>query len=226
MSHEVRTVRGLGREFQVLLNSEVDHIQNILRAGRFYELEELELIAEFAGDPKRILDIGANIGNHSIYFAHRFDPIRTIPVEPNPVILPLLRANLGLNWHKSFDLSFTGYGFSDRSATGTSFTASEANIGGAKLKVDPSGPVPIVAADEALPGETFDLIKIDVEGMENEVIAGMSGILTRSRATVFVEVLFDNIDPVILKLRSLGYAYRTSYQRYGRCINLLFDKPA
>lgn len=65
MSHEVRTIRGLGREFQVLLNSEVDHIQNILRAGQFYELEELELIAEYAGDPKRILDIIVRSQKHA-----------------------------------------------------------------------------------------------------------------------------------------------------------------
>src|SRR5512146_803940 len=102
MASEVRTIRGLGREFKFLLNSEVDHIQNIIRTGQFYELEELEMIAEFAGAPKRILDVGANIGNHSIYFAHRFNPLRTVPVEPNPLIVPLLRGNLGLNWHTSF----------------------------------------------------------------------------------------------------------------------------
>src|ERR1700716_1912497 len=105
MNYHIQSVQALGRNFDFLLNSEIDHIQNVIRSGQFYEVEELELIAESAGSPKRILDVGANIGNHTIYFAHRFNPDLTIPVEPNPVVIPLLRANAGLNWHSSFDLS-------------------------------------------------------------------------------------------------------------------------
>ena len=40
----------LGREFDFLLNSDIDHIQNVVRSGQFYEIEELELIAEIATD--------------------------------------------------------------------------------------------------------------------------------------------------------------------------------
>jgi FkbM family methyltransferase len=226
MNYHIQTIQALGREFNFLLNSEIDHIQNVIRSGQFYEIEELELLVEFAGNPKRILDVGANIGNHSIYFAHRFNPDLIIPVEPNPVVVPLLRANAGLNWHRSFDLSVVGYGFSDRSATGVASTLSEANLGGTKLQVDEGGSIPIIAADVALPGMVFDLIKIDVEGMEREVVSGMSAILARSRAVVFIEVLFKHVDSTIAQLGSLGYVYRTSYQRYGRCINLLFEKVA
>jgi FkbM family methyltransferase len=226
MSFDIQTIRALGREFNFLLNSEIDHIQNVIRSGQFYEIEELELIVEFAGSPKRILDVGANIGNHSIYFAHRFNADLTIPVEPNPAVVPLLRANAGLNWHRSFDLSMVGYGFSDRSATGVSCVSSPANLGGAKLQVDEGGSIPIVSADAALPGMAFDLIKIDVEGMEREVVSGMSAILARSSAVVFIEVLFKNVDSTIAQLSALGYVYTTCYQRYGRCINLLFEKVA
>jgi FkbM family methyltransferase len=226
MTYHMQRVRALGREFDFLLNSEIDHIQNVIRSGQFYETEELELIVEFADNPKRILDVGANIGNHSIYFAHRFNADLTIPVEPNPVVVPLLRANAGLNWHRSFDLSLVGYGFSDRSATGVSSMLSPANLGGAKLQVDEGGSIPIIAADVALPGMAFDLIKIDVEGMEREVVSGMAAILARSKAVVFIEVLFKHVDSTIAQLGSLGYVYRTSYQRYGRCINLLFEKVA
>jgi FkbM family methyltransferase len=184
MNYHIQTIRALGREFDFLLNSEIDHIQNVIRSGQFYETEELELIVEFAGNPKRILDVGANIGNHSIYFAHRFDADLTIPVEPNPVVVPLLRANAGLNWHRSFDLSMVGYGFSDRTATGVARTLSAANLGGTKLQVDEGGSIPIISADAVLPGMAFDLIKIDVEGMEREVVSGMSAILARSKAVV------------------------------------------
>jgi FkbM family methyltransferase len=224
MNYHMQSIRALGRDFDFLLNSEIDHIQNIIRSGKFYEVEELELIAEYAPSPKRILDVGANIGNHTIYFAHRFNPDLTVPVEPNPLVIPLLRANAGLNWHRSFDLSLVGYGFSDQSTTGVCRTLSPENLGGAKLELCEKGPIPIIAADVALPGMEFDLIKIDVEGMESEVVSGMSKILARSRAVVFIEVLFKNVDSIMTQLNSLGYAYRTSHQRYGRCINLLFER--
>jgi FkbM family methyltransferase len=224
MNYQMQSIRALGRDFNFLLNSEIDHIQNVIRSGQFYEVEELELIAECAGNPKRILDVGANIGNHTIYFAHRFNPDLTIPIEPNPVVIPLLRANAGLNWHRSFDLSLVGYGFSDRSASAICRTLSPANLGGTKLELDEEGRIPIMAADVALPGMKFDLIKIDVEGMEHEVVSGMSELLARSRAVVFIEVLFKNVDSTIAQLYSLGYVYKTSHQRYGRCINLLFEK--
>jgi FkbM family methyltransferase len=224
MGLEIQTIQGLGREFHFVLNSAVDHIQSVIRSGTFYELQELELIAELVDRPRRILDVGANLGNHTLYFAHRFDPELTIPVEPNPRVVPLLRANLGLNWHHSFDLSLVGYGLSDHEGYGTSHLKSEANLGGARLIADDNGSVPIVTGDNALEGISFDLIKIDVEGMENQVLTGMAGILARSDALVFVEVLLGNIDATIAQMRKLGYLYREAYQRYGRCLNLIFEK--
>jgi FkbM family methyltransferase len=223
MDLDLQTVRALGREFHFVLNSAKDHIQNVIRSGTFYELEELELIADLVEQPRRILDVGANIGNHALYFAHRFDPDLTIPVEPNPRVVPLLRANLGLNWHPSFDMSLVGYGLSDQEGLGTSHLKSESNLGGARLLPTIDGSIPIVTADIALDGMTFDLIKIDVEGMENQVIRGMTDILARSDALVFVEVLLSNIDATMVQMEELGYAYRQSYQRYGRCLNLIFE---
>lgn len=224
MGYQVETIHALERDFHFVLNSEVDHIQNVIRAGSFYELEELNLVAELAGNPKAILDVGANIGNHTLYFAHCFNPDVTIPIEPNPLVTPMLRANLALNWHPSFDLSLVGFGFSDKPGRGVAHTPSKANLGGSKLEMDERGVIPVVTADDTLPGRHFDLIKIDVEGMENMVIAGMADILRRSNALVFVEVIFKNIDTTISQLRALGYTYVTSYQRYGRCINLIFEK--
>lgn len=221
---EIISVRDLGSTFRFLITHKDDHIQKTLLSGRFYEAEELELIASYTEHPRGILDVGANVGSHSIYFAHRFQPEVLIPVEPNPAITDVLKANLGLNWHPSMDLSLVGSGLSNRAGHGHAAVASERNLGGARLVPDAGGIIPVHRGDDVLGGRPFDLIKIDVEGMELEVIEGLAATLMRSRATVFVEVLFANIDPTIEAMRKHGYGYTDSYQRYGRCINLLFQK--
>ena len=55
-------------------------------------------------------------------------------------------------------------------------------------------------ADDIFPDQEFDLIKIDVEGMEFAVVAGISHLLRRSDATVFIEVLITNIDGSIAQM--------------------------
>jgi FkbM family methyltransferase len=182
------------------------------------------LITEHAKSPKRILDIGSNIGNHSIFFAHQFNPDRLVPVEPNPAITNILKANLGMNWHKSMDLTYVGAGLSDHPGRGESQVASRSNMGGAKLIQNDHGIIPIYRGDDIFSTETFDLIKIDVEGMEFQVLTGMKSLLTRSSGMVFLEVLIPNIDQAISMMSEVGYQYEVSYQRYGRCINLIFIK--
>jgi len=89
---------------------------------------------------------------------------------------------------------------------------------------DAAGTIPIVTGDQALRGASFDLIKIDVEGMENQVIEGLARTLARSDALVFVEVLMPNRETTVAQLARLGYVFRQSFQRYKRCINLIFAK--
>lgn len=214
----------LGREFTFATEAEDDHIQRIVRSGSFYELEELELMARVAGAPRRILDVGANIGNHSVYFAHRFDADLVVPVEPNPLVVGLLRENLRLNWRPCMDLRLVGAGLSDRPGSGEMIVASTANLGGAKLDQGDGGSIPVYRGDDVFPDEAFDLIKIDVEGMELHVVAGLAEVLRRSDATVFLEVLIGNIDEAIEQMRALGYRYRMSHRRYGRCLNLIFQR--
>ena len=60
--------------------------------------------------------------------------------------------------------------------------------------------------------------------MENQVIEGLARTLARSDALVFVEVLMPNRETTVAQLARLGYVFRQSFQRYKRCINLIFAK--
>jgi FkbM family methyltransferase len=220
--------------FTFLLNSRRDHIQKFLERGEFYEREELELICQFAADAKRLLDVGANIGNHSIYLAHRLNLTRVTPIEPQPSILPVLKANLGLNWHKSFDLSHLGLALSDRSGLARIGDFDENNIGGTRvvpmLSDEASTPpgrafdVPLRAGDDLFRPGDFDLIKIDVEGLEIAVMEGMRNLLAAFEGVIFVEVHDDNAAHFADGIKGFGFRKAAVYRRYQRCENWVLTR--
>ena len=74
-----------------------DNIGHSINQYGIYEREELELLFEFLAPVAQVvrkgvaLDIGANIGNHSIFFSDYFSKI--IAFEPNPHTYRLLEYN-------------------------------------------------------------------------------------------------------------------------------------
>lgn len=150
-----------------------DAIQREHVAGRFYEQEELAIIAKHFPIGGSFLDIGANVGNHSLFlliFAHAR---LVVPVEPNPVAAELLIANLYLNGVEGrVDFSRIGYGASDVESDHFGARWNARNLGGARL-VEGGGDIPVIPAGALLEKEAFDLVKIDVEGMELKVLASL-----------------------------------------------------
>jgi hypothetical protein len=74
-----------------------DPIQRAHRNGTFYEAEDLALIAPHVPQGSTFVDIGANVGNHTVYAAMILGVARVIPVEPNPLALRLLMLNVMMN---------------------------------------------------------------------------------------------------------------------------------
>jgi hypothetical protein len=67
-------------------------------------------------------------------------------------------------------------------------------------------PVPIVALDEAFDRARLDLVKIDVEGMEMDVLAGAARTLGRFRPLLYVENEHPEASPALLqRLADLDY---------------------
>ncbi len=59
-----------GKHFQLATPSRADHIPQVVsQEGTFYEVELLERIKELIAPSGHVLDVGANIGNHTLYFA-------------------------------------------------------------------------------------------------------------------------------------------------------------
>ena len=139
-------------------------------AGNFYEPFELDYCREQVPPGGIIVDVGANTGNHTVYFAQFLKPRLLIPVEPIDVAADLLRANAKLN---GAVIDERGLGLAAADAPG--LLAMTVGIEMAMAKVDPGavnkGTVCAVKLDDLVP-ERVDFLKIDVEGYEINVLTG------------------------------------------------------
>lgn len=191
-----------------------DVIQKSHLSGAFYEPEELEIIRQFCPPGAVFCDIGANIGNHSLFALKFLRVSKAILFEPNPRAIEILRSNLELNGVIDLcDLSHIGIGLSDFSGSGLSIEAPRRNLGAGRL-VEGEGDLKVMPGDAALAGQTIDFIKIDVEGMEMRVLAGLSETISKSRPRIFIEVDRANRTDFTSWVRENDYSVRAKFKRY------------
>lgn len=203
-----------------------DVIQREHQAGRFYEPEELHLIRTFFPTGGVFCDIGANVGNHSLYVGLFLEPSRIICFEPNPAIIPTLRANILLNGLEDIcDLEHLGLGLSSSFQDRLGMVFGARNVGAGRLRAN-MGDLRTVPGDSLLADRRVDFIKLDVEGMELDVLRGLAQTIAASRPVIFVECANLNIDPVIDMLGAWGYSKMAEWRRYEQNINLLFQPDA
>lgn len=163
------------------------------------------------------LDVGANIGNHSLFFSCHFR--RVLAVEPNPRTLHVLRANAGLS---GADITVLPLGFADREGALQFWSNRSGNLGASGFAFA-QGPTdasngeaiecPVRRGDDVLgevaPGRVA-LIKLDVEGAELSALRGLGACLERDRPLVMFECLRATGEgggqAIFDFLRSKGYA--------------------
>jgi FkbM family methyltransferase len=194
-----------------------DHIGDQIRARELYERDQLEFLRDYVLDldhcrVQTALDVGANIGNHSLFFADLF--AKVIAFEPNPLARSILDINLRLN--EISNVEVRPVGLSDKRSQ-ASITIPVENLGGARVfegthSTQSSDLVELVRGDEAIAIDTpIGLIKIDVEGAEAAALAGLHGTIVRHRPIIVLEQLSTAIDaatgesPSFSMLRELDY---------------------
>jgi len=209
------------RKFRFLVDEIHDSVQNFHACGRFYELEELELLRKAAPPKPRILEVGAHVGNHTVFFSAFLDAERIVPIEPNARAQASLRINCLLNNAANVDLSRVDHALGAECGTGSIASPMQYSSGSAFIALGTDGPVKIVPGDELFPEDTFDLIKIDVEGMEIDVLRGLAGLIQRCRPVLFVEVK-DEHDAAFQELiKGWGYSIATQTRMYPQLTNYL-----
>lgn len=186
----------------------------IVATKNFYEGQFLEFVSKFYRTNSYIIDCGANIGNHTIYFAKVLGA-KTIAIEPEPHNFACLKLNVYLNKLVAKVQIFNCALGSDVGEI--KLAMSIGNNFGSFTGVNTIGEyesmvvtAPVAKLDDiidiAKPEGKVSIIKIDVEGMELDVLRGAAKVISRDYPAIAVEC--SSHDALLLiegELQQYGY---------------------
>jgi len=172
--------------------------------GLFYEQDELTYLASRIRTGATIVDIGANTGNHTVYFAHVMEARKVIPIEPSPQAIQALERAVAINHLTTVDLSKLGVGVGREAGTFRLQLSQRGGLGATSLAVDPAGDVRVVPVDTLIQ-EPVDVLKIDVESMEMSVLEGAKALIAQSRPLIFIEIADPNTAAFLTWIDVHGY---------------------
>jgi FkbM family methyltransferase len=178
------------REGLMLYNPVDQYIgASIERYGEFSYFES-QLFAQLCGPGDTVFDVGANIGAHTLAFARMVGPQGFVyAFEPVRVIFNVLCANVALNGYENVQGVHAVAGRAPGVERIPDLLHDEpGNFGSFSENYFGDGrPVPRIPLDAFSDAGKVALVKIDVEGMEGEVIAGATDLIARHRPVLFVE---------------------------------------
>lgn len=176
---------------------------------------EVELMSKLPLEGKTVLDIGANIGTHTLPLSKLVGPNgKVIAFEPQPTFMSLLERNVQQNGIGNVVVG----NFAAGNRNGEVEIAGLPKLGGDEYPFNMGG-VPLSDGDkwgEPTQGQmiTIDsmnikecaLIKIDAEGMEVEILRGAKETIARCEPFLYVEANGDDCSEIAAVLEELGYA--------------------
>ncbi len=154
---------------------------------------------------KRIIDVGANIGKYSLLFSENKDS-KVVSFEPIHENFVALLNNVGQN--KAFNINPILLGCYDENKE-VEINLCEENSGAHSIHFDrgyKKDKINVVTLDSFLEDRDFnpDFIKIDVEGVELNVLKGAIETIKKDKPVIFLEI-FNEKEEIFNLLEGLGY---------------------
>lgn len=176
-----------GRSVTFQFQDPTDYIaKKIIESKVFYELDVLEEISRLGVGDGLFVDAGANIGNHSLFFSIILDR-EVAAFEPAEEAFSQLIRNIRLNRAEGL-VSCHRMALGAESGRGYMKIVA-GNLGASSFSHDADGGVELETLDSVLyeRKQPIALIKIDVEGLEVDVLQGAVKILGRDMPLLIVE---------------------------------------
>lgn len=202
-----RTASYADDEFVLIFADEQDHIaRQVGSTGTFYEFELLRALEPLISPGDVVLDVGANIGNHTIFFAG-VTGARVVAVEPIELARKCLLASITANGFQD-RIGVLPFALGAKASRATVGTIDQNNLGATRLHPSDDGLVEVKTLDSVRDSlhHQIRVIKVDVEGMELDVLLGARDTLRTDRPVVVCECQsVANLSAVSRELQTYGY---------------------
>ena len=188
-----------------LPNHDLDYIQsNLFTKHTPYELGMLQdMKARF--DEGVFLDVGANIGNHSLYMLANTNA-DVVAFEPNDKLAEALHISLMLN-NFGERAEIKAHGLGEVECYAKFKDDLPENLGAQEIETG-SGEILIKTLDSLEFSNNISMIKMDVEGMEISVLKGSAEIIKHNRPKLYIEAQkLEDFKEISSFLSGLGYVY-------------------
>lgn len=211
--HVLRFAYGGAHEIALSLpNAQDDYLQRMILKNRaFYEGR---LLATVQGmnliDAKTtVCDIGANIGNHAVFFGKVLGARQVLAFEPQANVYATLCRNLEINGLT--DALAYNCIVGAKSGRGSVTRFNPRNLGATTFAPAKDGSVPVVALDDLADAEEMKglgFVKIDAEGMQMDVLAGAKKLLKAKKPALWIEIMQRDglMGEVMAFLSGFGYS--------------------
>lgn len=210
------------QKFPQLAIFSFDNIGLTINLEGRYESDILDALSRFLTQHLHVdanaaaIDVGANIGNHSVFFSEIFGKVYAF--EPNPQAYYLLKYNSA-----GSNIVPLNYGLSNENST-LAFFIDRLNLGGSKVIDECTNPgtpnsntivieVRRLDDDLQIKNQAISLIKIDVEGHELQVLKGAVKLIKAAQPVIVFEqgehAISEGTSDVIDFLRERNYRFFT-----------------
>lgn len=174
-----------------------EYVQAFLYNYGTYEYPTIKFFSNFVKNGMTIIDVGANVGYHSLILS-KFtgEKGRVFSFEPESKNIKILDGNIKLNNFKNIKIITKAA--SNFNGTIKLFLSNSDNLGVHSTVYIPENvsqnftEIEAVKLDDFVVEENIDkvdFVKVDVEGAETDVLAGMDKILKKHRPIVVLELV-------------------------------------
>jgi FkbM family methyltransferase len=187
----IKTINYKGQEISFEITDPNDYLQKFWLRGTFYELGMLQFIEDRWNERAKteeltFVDVGACIGNHTIFFAKVMGAY-VYAFEPVPANMNLLMHNATINKVIS-NVMPVELGAGSSGCHVPFKYDSSGNSGMGKVASDGEAVVGIIPVDDVIShSHEVDILKIDVEGYNIPVLEGARQTIERNHPEIYIE---------------------------------------
>lgn len=197
-------------ELNIYCHNKTDHIYKHITYYNnkpvFYENYLLEKIRSM-NIYGTYIDCGANIGNHSLYFASFTNADKVISIEGHPLIFKILEKNMNTNIKDSkFKILNKLVGDNNNDNNYINLNDNN-NCGVGTINFEKKGYNVEMITLDSLDLKNISLIKLDVENFEYNVLIGAKNIIAKYHPVIIIELHNTNpyYNEILLFLKNNNY---------------------